>query len=92
MKIAMGTKTDGDSLLTLQRLLGLAQVPALGLQLPVAGAELGDLLLQLEDAALQPLLLQPAQISPATLPKSSSRGGRHAHPHIPSTHLSPAAS
>lgn len=65
----------GLGLLTLQRLLGLEQGPSFGLQLLVAGVELGELLLQLEDAALQPLLLHPAETPPATLPKAALRGG-----------------
>ena len=70
----MGTDR-GPGPLTLQRLLGLEQGPALSLQLLVAGVELGQPLLQLEDAALQPLLLRPAKTPPATLPKPGVRGG-----------------
>lgn len=65
--------------LTLQRLLGLGQCPALGLQLLIAGLELGQLLLQLEHAALQPFLLRPAERQAL----GWARGWAH-----PGTHLS----
>lgn len=68
--------TDGGpGPLTLQCLLGLEQGPSFSLQLLVAGIKLGQLLLQLEDAALQPLLLRPAKTPPARLPKPALQGG-----------------
>lgn len=87
----MGTAWEPGPL-TLQRLLGLEQGPALGLQLLVAGVELGQPLLQLEDAALQPLLLRPAETPPAVLPKPGIREWEDTLTPPASTHLSPSAS
>lgn len=73
---ARGAGADGGlGLLTLQRLLGLEQGPSFGLQLLVAGVELGELLLQLEDAALQPLLLHPAETPQPRCRKPPSAAG-----------------